>query len=74
MASFLRVYPPLEDDSEVEAPAPTVRAQLGDLLPLIALARRHNYLWLHDFLDDEVLITQDLHEILRAFRSYRPSA
>ena len=47
---------------------------LGDLLPLVALAHRHNYLWLQDFLEDEVTITSDLYEILRAFRCHRPSA
>jgi hypothetical protein len=43
-------------------------------LPLVALAHRHNYLWLHDFLNDEVSITSDLYEVLQAFRVYRPSA
>ena len=54
--------------------APTIRVSLGDLLPLVALAQRNNYLWLQDFLDDEVSITPDLYEILRSFRCYRPSA
>jgi len=44
------------------------------LLPLVALAQRHNYWWLQDFLDDEVCITADLYEVLRAFRCYRPPA
>ena len=38
------------------------------------MAHRNNYLWLQDFLDDEVQITADLYEVLRAFRCYRPSA
>jgi hypothetical protein len=46
---------------------------LGDLLPLIALAHRRNYVWLQDFLDDEVAISADLYEVLRAFRTYRPA-
>jgi hypothetical protein len=72
MAAPLRVYhEPHESATSVE---PTVRVSLGDLLPLIALAHRHNYLWLQDFLDDEVCITSDLYEVLRAFRCYRPSA
>jgi hypothetical protein len=50
-----------------------VDVTLGDLLPLIALADRKNYVWLQDFLDDEVSITADLYEVLRAFRSYRPA-
>lgn len=74
MASHLRVYPAPQESSFPEAPTPDVRVRLGDLLPLVALAHRHNYLWLQDFLDDEVAITSDLYEVLRAFRCYRPSA
>jgi hypothetical protein len=74
MAAHLRVYPLLKDECDAEGQEPTVRVSLGDLLPLIALAHRHNYLWLQDFLDDEVAITSDLYEVLRAFRCHRPSA
>jgi hypothetical protein len=42
-------------------------------LPLIAAAQRGNYLWVEDFLDDEVRITADFYEVLCAFRSYRPA-
>ena len=73
MAAHLRVYP-TSHDTMVEAQEPTVRVSLGELLPLIAVAQRKNYLWLQDFLEDEVSITSDLYEVLRAFRSYRPSA
>src|SRR5262249_19118922 len=74
MAVQLRVYPSSVDPSEMETPEPSVRVRLGDLLPLIALAHRQNYVWLRDFLDDEVGITADLYEVLRAFRCYRPPA
>ena len=73
MAAQLRVYP-LPPDSSGEAQQPAVRVNLGDLLPLVALAHRNNYLWLQDFLDDEVVVTPDLYEVLRAFRCHRPSA
>ena len=73
MAAHLRVYPS-DECSALEAPAPAVSVRLGVLLPLIALAQRQNYVWLQDFLDDEVRITSDLYEVLRAFRCYRPSA
>ena len=60
---------------EFEAPPdPAVRIRLGDLLPLVAMAQKFNFIWLKDFLDDEVAITSDLHEVLQAFRSCRPSA
>lgn len=74
MAAQLRVYPNPPDDASFNAPAATVHVSLGELLPLVALAQRQNYLWLQDFLDDEVCITSDLYEVLRAFRCYRPSA
>lgn len=73
MALQLRVYPS-PPDSEPTAPSATVGVRLGDFLPLVALAQRNNYLWLQDFLDDEVKVTEDLYEVLRAFQTYRPSA
>jgi hypothetical protein len=74
MSARLRVYPVSRDDDETDAQQPALHVRLGDLLPLVALAARHNYLWLQDFLDDEVAITPDLYEVLRAFRCSRPSA
>ena len=74
MAAQLRVYPLPMDDYDVPEQEPTIRVSLADLLPLVALAHRHNYLWLQDFLEDEVAITSDLYEVLGAFRCRRPSA
>ncbi len=74
MSAHLRVYPAPKESPDPEEITPTVHVRLGDLLPLVALAHRHNYLWLQDFLDDEVAVTADLYEVLRAFRCYRPSA
>jgi hypothetical protein len=73
MAAHLRMFP-LPDETEAPQPA-SVRVSLGDLLPIVAFAQRKNYVWLQDFLDDEVVITPDLYEVLRSFRGgYRPSA
>ncbi|HVS36543.1 MAG TPA: hypothetical protein VMS17_13345 [Gemmataceae bacterium] len=72
MAAHLRVYPLADEGTEPQEP--TVHVSLGDLVPLLTAAHRHNYLWLRDFLDDEVAVTPDLYEVLRAFRSRRPSA
>jgi hypothetical protein len=74
MAAHLRVVPLPKDAPERSAPSPHIRLRLGDLLPLVALAHRNNYGWLKDFLDDEVSVTEDLYEVLQAFRCYRPSA
>jgi hypothetical protein len=73
MAAFLRVYTPAEaipsETSHAEVPV-----RLAELLPLVALAHRKNYLWLQDFLEDEVLISPDLYDVLQAFQQTRPSA
>jgi hypothetical protein len=72
MAAHLRVLP-LSKVAPTHAKPDMVEVTLGDLLPLIALAQRKNYVWLQDFLEDEVTITADLYEVLRAFRSYKPA-
>jgi len=74
MSRHLRLFQGTEqEETPATGPEPTVRVTLGDLIPILALANRRNYAWLHDFLDDEVLITDDLNEILQAFQR-RPSA
>jgi hypothetical protein len=73
MAAQLRVFRGSPDDSRGSLQAPTVGIRLGDLLPLIAAAQRGNYVWVQDFLDDEVRITADFYDVLNAFRSYRPA-
>ena len=76
MRPHLRLFRGTEVDTvEVaDAPTPAVRVRLGDLLPLVAMAQKMNFIWLKDFLDDEVCITDDLHEVLQSFRSARPGA
>jgi hypothetical protein len=76
MATHLRVFPESHEPTlRVARPQPEVHVSLGDLLPLLAVARRHRYAWLQDFLDDEVAITADLYDVLCAFSSQRrPSA
>ncbi len=74
MAARFRVFPSPDDAPVSHDAPPNVRVTVAELLPLIALAHRNNYLWLQDFLDDEVRITADLYEVLQAFVAYRPSA
>jgi hypothetical protein len=52
---------------------PSVSIRLRDLLPLVAMAQKNHFIWLKDFLDDEVRISDDLHDVLMAFRSTRPA-
>jgi hypothetical protein len=77
MPAHLRVFPApeeLDDLEENESSEPKVRIRLGDLLPLVALAQKLHFIWLKDFLEDEVTISADLHDVLQAFRGIRPSA
>lgn len=68
----LRVYRTAEE--VLPSPPATVPMRLGDLLPLIEDAHKDRFVWLTDFLDDEVKVTPDLFQILEAFREVRPSA
>ncbi|MCE9531448.1 MAG: hypothetical protein K8T89_10055 [Planctomycetes bacterium] len=77
MSTHLRVFPGLDeiDERELDGSDPAVRIRLGDLLPLVALAQKLHFIWLKDFLDDEVCISADLHDVLQAFRGVKaPSA
>lgn len=71
--SHLRIFPNREPETLFSPPA-QIRVRLRDLLPLIAMAQRMNMVWLRDFLDDEVMITSDLAEVLHAYHACRPSA
>jgi hypothetical protein len=69
----LRVFPhPDEDYTETNSPSIPVR--LCDLYPLLAQAYRDNYVWLKDFEQDQLMVSNDLFEVIRAFSSCRPSA
>ncbi|HEY2783985.1 MAG TPA: hypothetical protein VGJ05_03345 [Fimbriiglobus sp.] len=72
----LRVFRMPEDDTidVLDGPPARVRVRLGDLLPLVAIAQKLNFIWLKDFLDDEVAITEDLHEVIQTFGGSRPAA
>lgn len=75
MVSQLRVYRCPEDEVTADVSSdPNVHVRLRDLLPVVALAQKLNFIWLKDFLDDEVAITPDLHEVIQNFRSCKPTA
>lgn len=74
MPAHLRVYPAPFDSEEDETQDPTIRIRLADLLPLLAIAKKNNYLWLQDFLDDEVTVTPDLYDVLRSFTAVRQTS
>jgi hypothetical protein len=74
MAPHLRLYAGSDEDvQDFDTPAPNVRIRLRDLLPLVAMAQKNHFIWLKDFLDDEVCISDDLHDVLMAFRGTRPA-
>lgn len=71
----LRLYPHGEGDATktIDQEA-TVSIRLGDLFPVLRQALKANYVWLKDFQDDEIRVTQDFYDVVRAFGSLRPSA
>jgi hypothetical protein len=69
----LRLFPYPEDEHE-DANTPSVPVQLSDLYPLLAQAYRDNYVWLRDFENDRLMVSNDLYEVIRAFSNCRPSA
>ena len=73
MAARLRLYTPPEEDLD-ERPDPEVQVRLGDLLPLAAMAQRMNFIWLKDFLDDEVRVSQDFYDVMQEFQSSQPTS
>jgi hypothetical protein len=72
--AHLRVFPRPEDEAQGPSHAPAVPIRLVDLYPLLAQAYRDNYVWLRDFEDDQLLVSSDLFEVVRAFSNCRPSA
>jgi hypothetical protein len=70
----LRVFPRPEEELQDEAHDPSVPIRLVDLYPLLAQAYRDNYVWLRDFEEDRLLVSNDLYEVVRAFSNSRPSA
>lgn len=69
----LRVFPHPEEDHD-DLSNPSVPIRLSELYPLLAQAYRDNYVWLRDFEDDELLVSNDLYEVVRTFSNCRPSA
>src|SRR4051812_10824897 len=69
----LRVFPHPEEDF-VDTNSPSIPVRLSDLYPLLAQAYRDNYVWLQDFEEEQLMVSSDLFEVIRAFTSCRPSA
>jgi hypothetical protein len=74
MPAHLRLYSEALDSEHDDAQDPAIRIRLADLLPLLAFAKKNNYLWLHDFLEDEVTVTPDLYDVLRSFSTVRQTS
>lgn len=74
MATRLKLYTPPPDEIEEQHPDPDVRVRLGDLLPIVAVAQRMNFIWLKDFLEDEIAISNDLFEVMQSFRTGKPTS
>lgn len=53
-------------------PAPAVvPIRLADFFPALTRASREGFVWLRDFEDDHLLVSEDLFQVLRAFQAVR---
>ncbi len=51
-----------------------VTLTLGDLFPLLLDAVQSQRTWLADFEEDDITISADLYDVIRAYQHFRPSA
>ncbi len=70
----LRVFSPIVDEPIENFRSPKMAIPLADLYPLLSQAFSNNHTWLRDFDHDEVMVSSDLYEVIRAFANIRPSA
>ena len=71
----LRVFPHNEEEApRIAEQEATVPVRVSELVSVLRQAIKSNYVWLRDFQDDEVRVTQDFYDVIRAFSSLRPSA
>ena len=71
----LRVFPYTNEESTVcERQEASISVRLGELFPVLAHALQADYAWLRDFEDDEIHLTPDFYDVVRAFSGVRPSA
>ena len=75
--SHLRLYDASAHEVEESLPrieGDTVLLKFGEILPLLLDAVRSKRTWLDDFENDEIRISNDLYDILMAYKHFRPSA
>jgi hypothetical protein len=64
--SALRVCPESMQSGSTP-PAAVVKLRLREVFPLLLYAHRHNFTWLRDLADDEIIVTPDLAEVIHTF-------
>ena len=63
-----------DEPETLPLPEPQIAMRLGDITRALRDAGRWDRTFLQDFEDDEVRVTPDLYEILRAYMRLRPGA
>jgi len=58
-------------DAELEK---KITVRLADLLPLLIEASQKNRAWVQDFGDDKVTVSQDLYEVVLAYKAMKRAA
>ena len=76
--SDLRIYYGPEEvrqpQSSPALPTAHVAVPLSEVFPLLVEAMRSERAWLNDFQDEQIVISDDLHQVLLAYRQYRQSS
>lgn len=74
-ANHLRLFPSSEESPvRVDEQEANVPVRMHELISMVRQAIKGNYAWLRDFENDEVRVTQDFFDVIRAFSRLRPSA
>lgn len=72
----LRLYSASDEipESRGRTEGDRVTLPFGEIFPLLLDAVRSRRTWLNDFSEDEITISTDLYDVLRAYQHFRPSA
>lgn len=72
--SHLRLFPADEASYDGAPATKTTAVRLKELFPLLARAHRDGNVWLRDFESDEIRVSSDLYQVIRAFSQCSTSA
>ncbi len=72
MRTRLKLY--TGDEETGYAEAPQVKVRLDEVCDILIEASRFRRTWLSDFEGEEIQVSEDLYEVISAYRQLRPGA